>query len=82
MINEACARCGHDKATHHLQEGACLGMLCNDCPEYLPPGTVITVKIKSASPYLDENTNKPHADWSCQCHACQRWKERRSWGYP
>ncbi len=53
-------RCGHDIDTHFEKSGACLGMLCNDCPCYRDPDEPDTLPRK-----------RPVHPSRCKCYGCR-----------
>lgn len=82
--------CGCDVDTHFEDEeytidsqghreirkfrGACLGLHCNECSVFRPPG-VPDPKYGKKDPKRSTRkfTRKPHLDTSCRCAACKQW---------
>lgn len=81
MRKQTC-HCGHDIATHHEREGACLGRGCNDpsadwnvtsvtnpCPRFRDSSQPDTFRAPPTRPL--------HADW-CLCFGCKAWRAHKT----
>lgn len=76
-LREVC-HCSHDRDTHHERTYACTGLHC-ECRQYVdendpPPRS--TLRAPAPDDYGIPRA-RPHADVTCGCVHCIRWK----WGY-